>query len=117
MARGPEAAFQNQVIHLATMCGWKVAHFRPARVQRNGKDVYCTPMQGHPGYPDLSLARSGVLITRELKTDRGIVSTDQQAWLEELGDSGDIWRPKHWDTIESVLMSAPGTVIHSQGFQ
>jgi hypothetical protein len=50
-----EAQFQQQVIDLARLCGYRVAHFRTVRVQRKGGSVYyTTPVQADgAGWPDL----------------------------------------------------------------
>lgn len=97
-----ECEFQKLVIDMAHLFGWRVAHFRPARVNRGGKETWRTPVSADGvGFPDLVLARSGVVLFRELKTDRGIVSDEQRAWLKATG--GKVWRPKHLDLIEETL--------------
>ena len=98
-----EREFQKQVIELAQLKGWKVAHFRPARVIRNGKETWRTPVEGDgAGFPDLVLARNGVVIFAELKTDAGTVSAEQQDWLRET--RGFVWRPANWHEILRLLM-------------
>ena len=100
-----EAAFQRQVIDLAKLCGWRVAHFRPAM---NRRGVWATQMQGDPGFPDLVLAREGRVIFAELKSERGKMTPDQQAWRWALGAgrvgcTAYVWRPADWPRIEEVL--------------
>ena len=47
-------------------------------------------------------AKNGVRsLFAELKTDTGVVSNDQIAWLQ--ATHGVIWRPKHWYVIEKSL--------------
>ena len=53
------------------------------------------------GFPDLVLAKNGAVLFAELKTDIGVLSNDQIAWL--LATHGVIWRPKHWEIIEKSL--------------
>jgi len=52
--------------------------------------------RSEPGFPDLVIVgRRGVLI-RELKTERGTVTSAQSVWLNALDDAGidaDVWRP------------------------
>lgn len=105
-----EAEFQRNVIQLAGIFGWHVAHFRPARTKHGWR----TAMAGDPGYPDLTLARRGRVITAELKSDTGKVTPDQQAWLDALagnpaavreapGIEVYVWRPRDIDEISKVL--------------
>ena len=106
-----EAQFQRSVIELAQLNGWKVAHFRPAQ---NGRGNWRTPVAADgAGFPDLVLVRDRVIFA-ELKTDRGRVRPEQQAWLDALTEarvkaqtSGVldvvIWRPKDWPDILATL--------------
>jgi hypothetical protein len=54
-----EADFQRTVIQTAMVYGWRVSHQRPAQV-RTGR--WATAITGHPGLPDLVLARDGVVL-------------------------------------------------------
>src|SRR5262245_40829737 len=99
-----EAAFQRQVIELARLCGWRVAHFRPARTARGWR----TPVQGDgKGFPDLLLVRGDVLAVAELKADDAWPpEADQATWLAAFARVGVqvfIWRPRHWPEIEAFL--------------
>ena len=47
------------------------------------------------------LAKNGVVLMAELKTNTGVVTPLQMAWL--LAAHAVIWRPKHWDVIEKSL--------------
>lgn len=97
-----EDDFQKQVIELAQLRGWRVAHFRKARVMVRGKETWRTPVSGDgEGFPDLVLARRGTVLFRELKSETGRISFEQQQWLIECG--GKVWRPSHWPTIEREL--------------
>ena len=48
-----EREFQDQVIAMAILYGWKVHHVRPG-MTRNG--AWMTHVQGHTGFPDLVMA-------------------------------------------------------------
>ena len=70
-----EADFTRQLIDLAHLTGWRVAHFRPAQTARGWR----TPMSGDIGYPDLTLAKGGRLIVAELKAEGGSATPEQVA--------------------------------------
>lgn len=99
-----EKEFQNQVIELAHICRWRVAHFRPAQT-RSGRWV--TPVQADgAGFPDLFLVRGHRALALELKSEKGKASQLQQDWLAALGHAGveaHIYRPSDWDLIVEVL--------------
>lgn len=94
-----EAQFTTWVIELAQRCGWRVTHFRPARTAKG----YRTAVQGHVGFPDIALARDGDVLFPELKTDKGRLSADQQAWQTHLGALAVVWRPRDADHIRHRL--------------
>jgi hypothetical protein len=100
-----EAAFQGQVITLARVCGWRVAHFRPAKTSKGWR----TPVAADgSGWPDLVLVhpRRGKILFRELKTDTGEASLEQVGWLAALAAAGQdalVWRPRDWDGIVRTL--------------
>lgn len=85
-----ERDFQSNVIELAQILGWRVAHFRPAQT-KNGRWV--TPMQGDAGFPDLVLAKAGRVIFAELKSEKGKATDEQVEWLSELLGEGWIGNP------------------------
>lgn len=104
-----EEAVQGQVIDLAHVLGWRVAHFRGARVQRRDGSVrYQTPVQADgAGFPDLVMVRGERLIVVELKSARGRARAEQEAWLASFegvpGCEVYVWRPRDWDAIAGVL--------------
>jgi len=61
--------------------------------------------RSEPGFPDLVIVgRRGVLI-RELKRQRGAVTSAQSAWLDALTTAGadaDVWRPA--DLIDGTVL-------------
>jgi len=104
-----EDAFQSQVIALARLYGWKVAHFRSVKVAKaNGRVQYMTPVQADgAGFPDLILihARTGRIIAAELKVGARLTK-QQQAWLDGLklcGLDTRVWRPSDWEEIKDAL--------------
>lgn len=99
-----ESDFQNQIIDLARMFGWKIAHFRPAFTSKG----YRTPVQGDgAGYPDCCLVKGRRLIFAELKRSGGKLSEKQQEWLEVLKASCRaevyVWYPEDFEKIVEIL--------------
>ena len=96
----PEKDLQKNIIELAELCGWRVYHVANVRRQLRSKTGV--------GYLDLTLARQDRVLFAELKSDKGVVSSEQQEWIEMLKASGQevyVWRPEHWlsGEIEKVL--------------
>jgi len=97
-----EADFQRQVIASAKAAGWLVQH---ARAAYNKSGRVSTPIQGHAGYPDLTLLRDRLVLV-ELKKVGAYPSPDQRVWHERLRAAGAefyIWRPTDWVQIDEVL--------------
>jgi len=89
-----EKDFQQTVLDLAKLTGWKSYHTHDSR-------------RSEAGFPDLVLARDGRLVAAELKTASGLVTESQRGWLEALalcpGVEVFVWRPSDWSTIEQAL--------------
>lgn len=98
-----EADFLEQVIDLARILGWRVAHFRPAFSSRGWR----TPVQGDGvGFPDLVLVGRGRVIAAELKRETGVASPEQLDWLTAFTDAGVptfVWRPSDLEAIAAEL--------------
>ena len=100
-----ERELQGAIIEAAKLLGWRLCHFRPARTLNGWR----TPIEGHPGFPDLVLLRPPRLIFAELKSKRGRVDFEQATWLNGLeavpGVEQYLWRPADWElgTVEEVL--------------
>ncbi len=99
-----EAEWQKQVIDLAHVYGWTVAHFRPARTAHGWR----TPVSADgKGFPDLVLVRHDELIFLELKSDTGRLSNEQKDWLEKLskvpGISVALLKPSQFGDLEWML--------------
>ena len=97
-----ESDFLKSVIDLAHLCGWKVAHFRPAKTERGWR----TPVQADgAGFPDLVLVRDRVIFA-ELKSEKGKLSDAQWAWKDAIQRAGGeyyIWRPSEWENAVDIL--------------
>lgn len=98
---------QRAVIDLAHLFGWSVAHFRPGRVLRHGKEIYETPVAADgKGWPDLVLCKDrsdlgmpGLLLFRELKGDGDRLRPEQAAWIARLQaarQDAKVWTAKDW---------------------
>lgn len=88
-----ERAFQAQVIQYARVFGWAVYHTHDSR-------------RSQPGFPDLVLVRRPRIVWVELKSQRGKVTPEQQAWLDELracDQEVHVWRPSDWRIVEGTL--------------
>ena len=80
------------------------AHFRPAMSKRGR---WITAVQGDgAGFPDLVLVRAPRVIFAELKSAKGKLSGDQEAWLLALAGTpieSYVWRPAQIDEVERIL--------------
>jgi hypothetical protein len=94
-----ETQFTDRVIQTATLFGWLVCHFRPARTERGWR----TAIQGDSGFPDLVMARGGVVLFRELKVGTKKPRPDQVSWGEAIGEDYALWYPDDWDEIVQTL--------------
>lgn len=95
-----EDDFKARVMQYAKLQGWLVNHARPARRANGG---WATAIEGDAGLPDLTLARDGVLLLAELKSDTGRPTDAQQKWLAAAGPHGRLWAPRDWNAIVSEL--------------
>lgn len=129
MSPRTEQELLDQTVELATRCRWAVHHDRPAR--RSG-NRWATAIQGHAGFPDLVLARNGVVLFRELKGydargRLGKVTLEQRGWGEQLDRSVhllaalvgggtdlefrrgllfDVWTPDDWQPLIIPILTA-----------
>ncbi len=99
-----ERDFERQVLELARLCGWRTAHFRPARTSKGWR----TPVSGDgAGFPDIVLCRPPLVLFAELKSERGKLRPEQREWLEILGRcegvEARLWRPRDFEEIERTL--------------
>lgn len=106
---GPESVFQDQVIELAHIYRWRVAHFRPAQTNQGWR----TPVSADgKGFPDLVIVRAPELIIAELKSQQGVLSADQKIWIADMQQVAAVassnvevyvWRPSDFDEIQTRL--------------
>ena len=78
-----EEQFQDTVVAMCKMLG--VAWYHPFFSRRSAA-----------GWPDLALCGKKGFLLRELKTEKGRLTRDQQEWgsmLRNVGLSWDVWRP------------------------
>ena len=96
-----EAELQANILDMALKAGWLAFHIRPAM---NKRGVWSSPMQGNPGYPDLTLARNGIVFFFELKSEKGKLTVQQQEWYHALPNCL-IIKPHNWlsGEVESRL--------------
>lgn len=106
-----EKELQDAVVDCAHRFHWRVAHFTRARQG----DRHFTPVAyDGKGFPDLVLARRGIVIFAELKSGKGVLGRDQADWLDELWSKRHdpvpthtiaVWTPADWQTgvIEAAL--------------
>lgn len=95
-----EHDFQVAVTQYAEARGWLTGYIK--RSGYVGKDGTWKGM-GPRGEPDVRLARGGVYLTRELKTESGTLSEEQKRWQDALGPYGGVWRPRDSAEIMEVL--------------
>jgi len=92
-SRQTEKQFMSQVIRAAKVLGW--AHYHTHNSQKS-----------EAGFPDLVLTRRPRVIFAELKSDRGVLTAEQRAWIDELracGQEAYVWKPKYWSAVEKLL--------------
>lgn len=84
----------SAIVDAALFRGWMVHHDR--------RSDSANPHWGtQPGFPDLVLARAGRVLFLELKTEKGVVTPAQDAWL--LAVLGMVVRPSNLDEALSWL--------------
>ena len=94
-----EQQFMEQVIDLAHLYGFMVAHFRPGM---NRRGQWQTAVSGDgKGFPDLVLAKDGVVIFAELKADGQQPTPEQWQWINQLGAY--VWHPADFERINEIL--------------
>lgn len=102
LASESEESFLANILEQAKLYGWLAFHPRPARTEKGWR----TLTQGDKGWPDLVLCKAPRFLVVELKTERGTLSKEQEAWLQDLRGAGvdaRIWRPSMIEEITAVL--------------
>lgn len=81
----------------ARQCGWRVYH---------------TWLSAHSakGWPDLVLLKDGRMLAWELKSEKGKLTPEQQAWLDELSEVSGVYaqviRPQDLESAYKALLGA-----------
>ena len=91
-----ESELKSAVIEMARMYKWKIHHDRPSQ---NSKGRWSTAIEGDAGFPDIVLARDGIVLFVELKSTKGRLSDGQTEWLAALSggcNTVEVWRPVDW---------------------
>lgn len=104
LPRETEAEFQQKVIDLLHLHGFRVAHFRPA-MTKDGRYITAVAADG-AGFTDLVAVGHGHCWFIELKTATGRLSNAQSEWATALLDCGMeyyLWRPSDWGNIVKVV--------------
>ena len=94
-----ESMFQHEVVRFASQQGWLVHYDIPAH--RHG--MLRTQSGGDNGYPDLTLARNGVVLHVELKAQAGSFQANQKEWRDAIGASWRGWKPRDFAEIARTL--------------
>jgi hypothetical protein len=88
-----EREWQKQVVHLASLAGWKVHH-------------NWTEIHSPKGWPDLTFCKPPRLVFAELKSEKGKTTPEQDEWLNQLRECGQeayVWRPSDLQTVGNIL--------------
>ena len=94
-----EREFQEQIAQLARQFGWMIVHHGGNQHRRAYYDT--------TGFPDLLMVSpTGRVLFRELKTDIGSLTPDQERWRRELlnrhADYA-VWRPTDWVDVVATI--------------
>lgn len=96
-----EQQFQQTIIDLAELMGWRQYHTYDSR--------RCVP-----GFPDLVLVRPPCVIFAEVKRETESPTDKQREWLADLsrcpGVRTCVWRPSDWPAIVKLLTEVPSVV-------
>lgn len=105
-----EEDFLTQIIDLAHIYHWKVAHFRPAMTKHGWRTAVSAD---GAGFPDCVLLRGDRLIFAEIKSEKGQLTPAQNEWLDALAEVGGatnfqeiqtyVWRPDMLEEIAEIL--------------
>jgi len=111
-----EKDWQRDIISLARILGWKVAHFRPAQTSKGWRTAVGAD---GAGFPDLVLVRDRVVFV-ELKNEKGRMSLEQLRWQDALQAAGAewyVWRPDDLDDAMRVLLERrPSRTVDISGY-
>ena len=109
-----EEELTANVIEMARLFGWRIAHFRSVETKRRG---WQTPVQGDgKGYPDLCLVRERIVFI-ELKCGRNKLEPEQETWRDWILAAGGEWHlltDKDWESGKAeTILAHPHTSVRS----
>jgi hypothetical protein len=92
-----EKDYQQQIVDLARLQGWRVFHCFDSR-------------RSEPGFPDLILVRGITMLCMEVKREDAKMDTAQQVWLDLLQQvrtvSAVMVKPSQWGIVAETLVKA-----------
>lgn len=107
-----EKQYQKRITDLASLYGWRWAHFSDSRKQvRPGVFVGDADAAG---FPDLVLVRPPEMIVIEVKAELGKTTEIQDEWLKDFANSGIdayVSRPSTFDTVKKRLSRSRPKVL------
>ena len=100
-----EDILQSWIMERSAANGWRRWHPRKMTGQ-HGRTM--TPIQGDIGWPDVTMvhAERGLFVVRELKSDIGVVTPEQKAWIADLcaaGVDASVWRCRDWPEALALI--------------
>jgi hypothetical protein len=108
-----ETQFASTVEGLLNLYHWHWIHLRPARVLRNGIEIYETPYSGMKGFMDYLAIRPPRIVVAEIKGFNGKLTDEQQEWFDlwtqcqlvenQWNVEVYLWRPGDFLEINKVL--------------
>lgn len=107
--RALELDCQRTIVEAARLLGYRVLAIRSAQ-NRRGK--WQSPIQGDPGYPDLTLvhARAGIVFVELKRAPGGRLRPEQVHWRDALLDAGaqylTVWVPEQMQELVQLLSDA-----------
>jgi hypothetical protein len=102
-----EQELQSLILEYAQARRWRCHHqLVPFRRGKDGRVRAIVEPHTDKGFPDLVLARAGVVWYFECKTEKGKLTDEQRAWRDILIAAGCRWKlvqPHMWDEIAALL--------------
>ena len=91
-----ERDFVQKVVSLFRLCGWRIYHT-------------WNSLHSEPGFPDLIALKGHRMVVAEAKSQKGVVTEAQQAWLDAFKlvcKEVFVWRPSGWVEIVKIAQSS-----------
>ena len=95
-----EREWQSHVCKIAGLKGWRYYH-PPDNRPVNGRIQKVVS-----GFPDLCLIKNGRMVFAELKREKGIVSPEQEEWMQAIKECDIevyVWRPSDLHELVAIL--------------